>query len=479
MAARGATSRQDIANDEYELISALAGRTSPDADARLSLFAVGDDDQNIYAFNGSSVRFIRSFENDHNAKPTFLTDNYRSTGHIITAANAVIKPAQHRMKASHPIRINQDRGKDPVGGRWAELDLVALGKVQILPTADNSPISQTQAAVTELKRLSTLVPDWEWSACAVIARQWNYLEPVRAVCEHDIIPTQMANEGDLSVWHLRETQALVNWIRSRGPGLIRPADLNEWLNQQPSNPWNEMLQQAVEEHNADTEGAEVSTVSFIEWLAEWARDARRRQRGLLLLTAHRAKGLEFDHVVVLDGRWGHTGLNEDPDASRRLYYVAMTRARQTLALTRLGSSHPFQDALQNNPSVLLREPVTFPPPAPELARSYRQLTLSDVYLSFVGYKPPNNRVHRAIAALSPGDQLQAQRQADRWELRDSAGTVVGTLSRHFKAPDGMRCANASVAAVATWSRERSEPQYQQRLKNDTWEVVVPELVFEP
>ena len=470
---------QDIANDEYELISALAGRTSPDADARLSLFAVGDDDQNIYAFNGSSVRFIRSFENDYNAKPTFLTDNYRSTGHIITAANAVIKPAQHRMKANHPIRINQDRGKDPAGGRWTEHDLVALGKVQILPTADKNPISQAQAAVAELKRLSTLVTDWDWSTCAVIARQWNYLEPVRSVCEHDNIPTQMANEGALSVWHLRETQALVNWIRSSGPSLIRPADLNEWLNQQPSNPWNEMLQQAVEEHNADTEGAEISTVSFIEWLAEWARDARRRQRGLLLLTAHRAKGLEFDHVVVLDGRWGHTGPNEDPDASRRLYYVAMTRARQTLALTRLGSSHPFQDALQNNPSVLSREPVTFPPPAPELARSYRHLTLSDVYLSFAGHKPPNNRVHRAIAALSPGDQLQAQRQADRWELRDSAGTIVGTLSRHFKAPDGMRCVNASVAAVATWSRERSEPQYRQRLKNDTWEVVVPELVFEP
>ena len=46
---------------------------------------------------------------------------------------------------------------------------------------------------------------------------------------------------------------------------------------------------------------------FIEWLAEWGRDARRRQRGLLLLTAHRAKGLEFDHVVVLDGGWDRVG----------------------------------------------------------------------------------------------------------------------------------------------------------------------------
>ena len=84
---------QDVDEDVYNLISALAGRTLTEEDARLSLFAVGDDDQNIYSFNGSSVEFIRRFEQDYNAKPGFLLDNYRSTGHIISAANAVIGPA--------------------------------------------------------------------------------------------------------------------------------------------------------------------------------------------------------------------------------------------------------------------------------------------------------------------------------------------------------------------------------------------------
>ena len=57
------------------------------------------------------------------------------------------------------------------------------------------------------------------------------------------------------------------------------------------------------------------------------REIRRQQRGLLLLTAHRAKGLEFDHVMVLDnGGWNRVGQAEDTDAPRRLYYVAMTRA---------------------------------------------------------------------------------------------------------------------------------------------------------
>ena len=131
---------QDIGPDHYELISALAGRTLSEADDKLSLFAVGDDDQNIYAFNGSSTEFIRRFETDYGARPSYLTDNYRSTGNIIAAANAVIEPARDRMKKDHPIVINRARTQDPPGGDWTLLDPVARGRVQTLPAGDN-PIS--------------------------------------------------------------------------------------------------------------------------------------------------------------------------------------------------------------------------------------------------------------------------------------------------------------------------------------------------
>ena len=64
--------------------------------------------------------------------------------------------------------------------------------------------------------------------------------------------------------------------------------------------------------------AELPVDHFIEWLAEWGREVRRRQTGLMLLTAHRAKGLEFDHVAVLDGGWDRVGQNEDADAAPAL-----------------------------------------------------------------------------------------------------------------------------------------------------------------
>ena len=98
---------QDVGPEQYELISALAGRTRQDEDGKLSLFAVGDDDQNIYAFSGASVEFIRRFADDYAAKPAFLVENYRSTAHIIAAANAVIGPAADRMKRDQPIEIDR------------------------------------------------------------------------------------------------------------------------------------------------------------------------------------------------------------------------------------------------------------------------------------------------------------------------------------------------------------------------------------
>ena len=195
-------------------------------------------------------------------------------------------------------------------------------------------------AVAELQRLAGLAPDWDWSSCAVVARQWSYLDPVRSLCEMQGIQVQLANEDFSGVWHLRETRALVKWLRGRSSSLARSADLEQWLEQQPPGVWNELLREAVAEYRLETGDGETPVGNIIEWLAEWGREARRRQRGLLLLTAHRAKGLEFDHVVVLDGAWGRTGPGEDADAPRRLYYVAMTRARQTLALARTRSRMP-------------------------------------------------------------------------------------------------------------------------------------------
>ena len=470
---------QDIGADQYALISALAGRTLDDEAGNLTLFAVGDDDQNIYAFNGTSVEFIRRFEADYGPKPIYLTDNYRSTGHIIDAANAMIEPARERMKGEHPIHINRARAKDPLGGTWQKLDPVSQGRVQILPTG-RDPVSQARTAMAELLRLADLLPDWDWSRCAVIAREWEYLVPVRAFCEMHHIPAQMGNEAIPGFWRLREIRTFVEWLCNREPGVVDGTALRGRADSCASNPWNELLRQAIEEHALENGSAETPVNHFIEWLAEWGREIRRRQRGLLLMTAHRAKGLEFDHVVVLDGGWNRVGQGEEPDEARRLYYVAMTRAQKTLTLARFEGPHRLQAALLDKPCVLHRESGELPSAAEAMEYRFIQPRLEDVDLGFAGRQSNRQPVHRAIAALSCGDQLQTRVVNNgRWELLNKGGMVVGRLAKSFKPPTETRCRSATVLAVVGWSREASKPEYRNGIKCDAWEVIVPELIFEP
>ena len=227
-------------------------------------------------------------------------------------------------------------------------------------------------------------------------------------------------------------------------------------------------------------GAEIPVSHLIEWLAEWSREIRRRQRGLLLITAHRAKGLQFDHVVVLDGGWDRVGQCENPDEARRLYYVAMTRAQKTLALSRFDGPHRLQAALLDKPCVLHREPRELPPVAEALEHRFVQPSLEDVDLGFAGRQGDHQPVHRAIAVLSTGDPLQTRVVNDgRWELLTKGGVMVGRLAKSFKPPAGTRCRSATVLAVVGWSREASKPEYRKGIKCDTWEVIVPELIFEP
>ncbi len=386
------------------------------------------------------------------------------------------------MKAAQPIRIDRTRRQLPAGGAWAKIDPVGKGRVQILPVGGNSR-TQAVAVLGELQRLASLTTDWDWARCAVIAREWKWLQPLRSFCELHGIPVQMAREESAQFWRQRDTQWLLDWLHDDAKHLISGPAIAAWLAARPATPVRALLDAAVEEYSAETGGADLPRQHFIEWLAEWGREARRRQSGLLLLTAHRAKGLEFDHVAVLDGGWGEGSDrrhgSEDPDAERRLYYVAMTRARLTLLLARFERGHRLLDQLPEVSSLLRRTLSELPAPPPELSWYYQQLNPGEVDLGFAGRQPPSSRAHRAIAALTPGAGLHLEHTDGRWLLHDAQGNRIGRLAASYTPPAGMTCVRARVAAIIVRYRADSEPQYLARIRCERWEVVLPELVFAP
>ena len=485
---------QDIGEPEYELISALAGKTLAEDDARLNLFAVGDDDQNIYAWKGASVRYIRRFAQDYRAKVEYLVENYRSSGFIIDAANRCIEGAAERLKRDHGIRIDAHRVANPPGGPWTGRDSLAEGRVQILHLRGGQ-LSQAVAAVEELQRLSALDPDWQWSRCAIIARNWADLDPVRSVCVVRGIPVQSAREELSSFWRARETQRFLTTLEAGGSTTIETSQIQRYRANLRADPWAALLAQALEELMLEESHAVVLPTAFVRnWLGEWSKEIRRRQQGLLLTSAHRAKGLEFDHVVILDGRWMSTSAAEDSETPRRLYYVSMTRARETLSLIsledgdRAGSRDNSLPARRDEragallqqlgraPSVLERQAPSPEIADPRLDARIAECTMGDVFLSFAGWTPVEGKAHRAIARLEPGDPLSLMRENGQWRIFDRAGNQVGRMARKWSPPAGMAIDRAVVQGIFTrWAKDEADEERRQRLRCETWEVVVPKL----
>ena len=91
---------QDTNRVQYRLVRWLSRRSG-------SITVVGDEDQSIYRWRGADIRNILDFERDHpGARVVKLEQNYRSTGHILQAANAIIEKNSER----RPKRLFTEEG---------------------------------------------------------------------------------------------------------------------------------------------------------------------------------------------------------------------------------------------------------------------------------------------------------------------------------------------------------------------------------
>lgn len=96
---------QDMGSDDYRLVQALMQRNED-----MRVIAVGDDDQNIYAFRGSDSKYLKSLISDHWATFYEMTDNYRSAQTIVNQANLYVQRIPNRMKHTPIKAVTNERG---------------------------------------------------------------------------------------------------------------------------------------------------------------------------------------------------------------------------------------------------------------------------------------------------------------------------------------------------------------------------------
>ena len=100
---------QDTNTAQFKLVSLLANYRDETGSVLHNLCVVGDDDQSIYKFRGANIYNILNFESQYpDAKVIKLEENYRSTGNILDAANAVIR--NNSVRKDKALRTQKEKG---------------------------------------------------------------------------------------------------------------------------------------------------------------------------------------------------------------------------------------------------------------------------------------------------------------------------------------------------------------------------------
>ena len=478
---------QDIDEQQYEMISAITGRTLADSDQKLSIIAVGDDDQSIYGFRDANIKFIKQFKEDYKAERHYLVQNYRSTGHIIETANSLIEHNHDRMKTEQKIVVNKSRRVDPAGGNLERLDPVGTGKVQILNCNDIR--DQTLIVRQELKRLKVLLPELGWNDFAILARsgiQKPELSHMRSALEQgdEQIPVSLPLESgqSLPIFRIREFAITLEMLQQHREELATSRQVREWLDGLllVDTNWRRKIYTVLDNWEAEVEDAELPVSAFGASLVDHLRESRRELRlgeGVHLGTVHGSKGMEFKVVILLDGGWKIDGRN-DQEEERRLFYVGMTRAREQLViLHRQDQSNPHIPLLDEEACISRKTS----PEGQYTLNQYHLLGLQYLYLSYAGKISPSDPIHESLNRTNTGDSVILKRQQDHIDLF-SHQQPIARLSKN-QAGNWSSLENgdqkARVIAMVHWRVDDSEEQFRAQHKSESWEVPVIEIVEKP
>nr|WP_314766982.1 ATP-dependent helicase [uncultured Lachnoanaerobaculum sp.] len=372
---------QDINFLQYNIIKLMAGE-------KQNITVVGDDDQSIYRFRGARPEIMLGFERDfRNVKKVFLDINFRSSTQIVNASTKLISfnskrfPKSFKAKNGDGAPVSLIEFKNPfleVNSIIKDIkDYIKSGQdinnIAVLYRTNLSP----RLLIERLMRnnipftIRDAIPNLfdHWVAKDII----SYIKlAINMGDKSDLLrisnkPNRYISRDSLSSSRAN-IETLFDYYDDKSYMIKRIVELREHLrtikNLKPATAlryirnvvgYDEYIEEycdmnGVESDDCysilgDLENSAAEYNTFNEWfvhmdeykdeLIEARKKSNENDKGVRLMTFHSSKGLEFDIVYIIDVNEGSVPYKkakgvDEIEEERRMFYVAMTRARKKL-----------------------------------------------------------------------------------------------------------------------------------------------------
>lgn len=374
---------QDVNQAQYDVVRMLAAPQD-------NLFVVGDDDQSVYGFRGAKPGIMMEFMKDYpKARQILLDVNYRSSGYIVKGALRVIgnnkirfeKKIEAFRKPDETVHVQEV--KDPVQEAEYVLERIREYREKGVSYTEMAVLYRTNVDARAMSELMT-----EYQIPFVMKEHLNniyehfialdmisYLRLSQGEYDRKYF-LQIANRpnryltresmktGNVSYESLRRYYRDKDWMVDRIDQLEwdmkmicdkTPYAAIQYIRKRMG--YNEFLKEyaayrkissedlfaVLEEiwQNSKGYGTIKEWFEHIESYGKMLKEQNKKngeKEGVNLMTMHAAKGLEFDTVFVIEANEGScpykkATTDEEIEEERRLFYVAMTRAKRKLVIS--------------------------------------------------------------------------------------------------------------------------------------------------
>lgn len=387
---------QDINAAQYNVVRLLAAPAE-------NLFVVGDDDQSIYGFRGASPEIMLNFEKDYpDSRRIVLNVNYRSQSNIVGGALSVIANNKKRfpkdIKAFRPAAdgIEVCCYQEIADENRAVIDRIRKSHHEGIKYSEMAVLTRVNSGARLIaERLHEYnIPFFVKDAMPNIYDHWiaqnifsyirialgsrerrlflNIINRPRRYVSRDVFDSQQVSFEEIlknyydKPWMAERIERLEEDIAMLGR--LNPFGAVNYIRRVIG--YNDFLEEYAREKGIKAEELfdilnELQELSreydtYNDWFVhmEKYRDELKRQHmaeqeqteGVQIMTMHGAKGLEFSQVFIIDANEGVTPykkavLDSEIEEERRMFYVAMTRAKDKLIICHVKNRYNKEAAL--------------------------------------------------------------------------------------------------------------------------------------